>query len=230
MASSTAATVDVRDTWKSCKAVYEIHKALQGVEPTSTIEVITNHEGGISKDISTWCEARGHQMVSSGPLEGHEKDMRLVIRRGETPGTTQKSMTVIITTADLEHVVYPLDKALAGALLGMGVNIVFEGAGVRLLKRGYRAKLSGVIGALFTPMVERAMKRDIGWPIPAETLRILEGLGAHFYICGPSMIGYKVREEDIVLSNYTVGATITWADLMARSDIHILSKAQFEKP
>jgi hypothetical protein len=35
--------------------------------------------------------------------------------------------------------VYPLDKALAGAVLGMDVNVVFEGTGVRLLKRGYRS-------------------------------------------------------------------------------------------
>jgi hypothetical protein len=33
--------------------------------------------------------------------------------------------------------VYPLDKALAGAVLGMEVNVVFEGAAVRLLKRGH---------------------------------------------------------------------------------------------
>jgi len=137
---------------------------------------------------------------------------------------------VIVSTAGLAEVVYPLDKALAAAVLGMDVHVVFEGAGVRLLKRDYRAKLSGLVGAVFTPVVERVMKREIGWPLPAESIAMLEDLGAHFYVCGPSLFGYGVHTEEIVVRDYTIGAVVTWADLLARTDIHVFSKAQFEKP
>jgi intracellular sulfur oxidation DsrE/DsrF family protein len=112
----------------------------------------------------------------------------------------------------------------------MGVTVVFEGAAVRLLKRGYRPKLSGLAGGVFTAMVERVMKREIGWPLPQESILILQDLGARFYLCGPSMFGYGVHEQDLIVGQYTMGAVITWADLLARSDIQIFSKAQFDKP
>jgi predicted peroxiredoxin len=126
--------------------------------------------------------------------------------------------------------VYPLDKALAGAVLGMEVSVVLEGAGVRLLKRGYRPKLAGLLGGVFTSMVERVMRREIGWPLPARSIEVLEDLGAHFYVCGPSMFGYGVKEDELAVRSCTIGAVVTWADLLGRSDIHVFSKAQFEKP
>src|SRR6266511_3818401 len=113
-------------------------------------------------------------------------------------------MTVVMSTASLEHAVYPLDKALAGAVLGMDVNMVFEGAGVRLLKRGYRSKLSGLVDGFFTPIMERVMNREIGWPLPQESIGTLEDLGANFYVCGPSMFGYGVREDELIVVADTV--------------------------
>jgi len=74
------------------------------------------------------------------------------------------------------------------------------------------------------------MKDQIGWPLPQESILILEDLGARFYICGPSMSGYGVHEQDLIVAKYTLGAVVTWADLLARSDIHVVSKAQFDKP
>ena len=44
------------------------------------------------------------------------------------------------------------------------------------------------------------------------------------------MFGYGVHEQDLIVGQYTMGAVITWADLLARSDIQIFSKAQFDKP
>ena len=160
------------------------------------------------------------------PAEG---EARLLIRKAE-PARNDRTMTVVMSTASLDNAVYTLDKALAGAVLGMSVNMVFEGAAVRLLKQGYRPRLSGLVGGLFTAKVEGVMKDQIGWPLPQESILILEDLGARFYVCGPSMSGYGVHEQDLIIGNYTMGAVITWADLLARSDIQIFSKAQFDKP
>ncbi len=71
-------------------------------------------------------------------------------------------------------------RAWASCLAGRGVrlNVVFDGAAVRLLKRGCRPRLSGLAGGVFTAMAERVMKRQIGWPVPQEPISILEDLGA----------------------------------------------------
>ena len=218
--------VDARGTWKPYRVAYEIIKAVRPLDTGSVIEVITKDDQGLLNDLGIWCQATGHDLLSTQPGPG---EARLLIRKAEPKRSGQK-MTVIMSTASLEAAVYPLDKALAGAALGMDVNVVFEGAAVRLLRRGYRPRLSGLAGGLFTAKVEGVMKKEIGWPLPQEAILILEDLGARFYVCSPSMSGYGVREQDLIVGKYTLGAVVTWADLLARSDIQIFSEAQFDKP
>ncbi len=79
-----------------------------------------------------WCRSPA---TSSSAYRLGEGEARVLIRKGREPVRNARAMTVIMSTASLEHAVYPLDKALAGAVLGMNVNVVFEGAAVRLLKR-----------------------------------------------------------------------------------------------
>jgi len=219
--------VDAERTWKPYQVMYEVIKALRELESGSILEVTTRGDEGLLNDLRTWSEVTGHTLIAS--QRQADDTARSLIRKGE-PQSNDHRMTVVISTASLEHVVYPLDKALAGSVLGMEVNVVFEGACVRLLQRGYRAKLSGVVGRIFTPMVERVMKREIGWPLPQASILILEDLGAHFYACGPSMFGYGVRKEELMVEPCTIAAVVTWADLLSRSDIQVFSKAQFEKP
>lgn len=218
--------VDARWTWKPYRVAYEVIRALRGLDVGSAVELITRDDKGLLNDLGIWCRAAGHELADVRPGGG---DARVLIRKGE-PVHSDKRMTVVMSTANLEHAVYPLDKALAGAVLGMNVSMVFEGAAVRLLKRGYRPRLSGLAGRAFTGMVERVMRREIGWPLPQESILILEDLGARFYVCSPSMVGYGVREQDLIIGEYTPGAVVAWADLLARSDVQILSRAQFDKP
>jgi predicted peroxiredoxin/TusA-related sulfurtransferase len=218
--------VDARGTWKPYRVAYEVIKTLRGRDTEAVVEVITKDDPGLLNDLGLWCRATGHELLGEQPGQG---EARLLIRKGE-PVLNDKTMTVIMSTASLEHVILPLEKALAGAVLGMDVNVVFEGAAVRLLKRGYRPRLSGLVGGLFAAKVEGVMKKEIGWPVPEESILMLEDLGARFYVCSPSMFGYGVREQDLIIGNYTLGAVVTWADLLARSGIQIFSKAQFDKP
>jgi len=218
--------VDARGTWKPYRVAYEVIKALRGLETGAVVEVITKDDQGLLNDLGLWCRATGHELLGKQPGRG---ETRVLIGKGE-PARNDKTMTVVMSTASLDHAVLPLEKALAGAVLGMDVNAVFEGAAVRLLKRGYRPRLSGLAGRLFTAKVEAVMKDEIGWPLPQESILILQDLGARLYICSPSMFGYGVREQDLIVSTYTLGAVVTWADLLARSDIQVFSKAQFDKP
>jgi TusA-related sulfurtransferase/predicted peroxiredoxin len=218
--------LDTRGTWKPYRVAYEVIKAFRPLEIGSVVEVITKDDKGLLNDLGIWCRATGHELLGMKPGEGAA---RVLIRKGE-PVRNDRAMAVIMSTASLEAVVYPLDKALAGAVLGMGVSVVFEGAGVRVLQRGYRSRLSGLVGRVFTSKVERVMTGEIGWPLPQESILILEDLRAHFYLCGPSMVGYGIREDDLIIGAYTLGAVITWADVLARADMQIYSKAQFDKP
>jgi predicted peroxiredoxin/TusA-related sulfurtransferase len=226
MSTQERLLLDTQGTWKPYRVAYEVIKAFRPLETGSVVEVITKDDKGLLNDLGIWCRATGHELLGLEPGGGAA---RVLIRKGE-PARNDRTMTVIISTASLEAAVFPLEKALAGAVLGMDVGVVFEGAGVRLLQRGYRSRLSGLIGGVFTSKVERVMNNEIGWPLPQESILILEDLGAQFYLCGPSMAGYGVHEDDLIIGAYTVGAVITWADLLARADIQVFSKAQFDKP
>jgi predicted peroxiredoxin/TusA-related sulfurtransferase len=227
MTTAQKARVEVSGTWKPYRVIYEIIKAQRELGPGAVVEVVAKDDEGILADVRTWCATTGQELIAVQRQPAGRAC--LVVRPGERKASP-KSMTVIVSTASLEYVVFPLEKALAAAVLGMDVYVVFEGAGVRLLQRGYRPRVSGLAGRFFTPMVERVMREQIGWPLPPESIAILEDLGARFYVCGPSMVGYGVPESELTVSKYTLGAVVTWAGLLARTDVHVFSKAQFEKP
>jgi hypothetical protein len=44
------------------------------------------------------------------------------------------------------------------------------------------------------------------------------------------MRGRRGSEDDLIVGKHTTGAVITWADLLAHSDIQVFSRAQFDKP
>lgn len=240
--------VDASASWKSHQAIYKIITAIkaENLADDAKIEFIVKDNAGIVEDIKRWCGVTGHGFYEKDTKGDSTKD-------GIPPGTRrcglvkhtrvgenewearnrgrEMSLTAIISTAALEEVLYPLDKALAAAVLGMGVNVVFEGAGVRLVKKSYQSRLSGGwIGWLFTGMVKKAMKNEIGWPQPEESIKMLEELGAKFWICGPSMKPYGVGSKEVVVKEWTAAGPITWVELLATSDVHVSSQAKFEKP
>lgn len=225
--ASRPSVVEARHTFKTYQAIYSVIQELSRKDSEAVVELLIKNDKGMLKDIATWCSTTGHQLICSEL--GDDDEMRCLIQKGELK-VNDKVMTVVISTADLEDLAYPFDRAIGGAVLGMQVNVIFEGAGVKILKRGYRASLSGFWGKMFTSTVENVMKDKIGWPLPNEAIAMLEDLGANFYVCGPSLVGYGVREEELVVKNHTLGGTVTWVDLLARSNVSVFSKAVFEKP
>ncbi|KAE8450807.1 hypothetical protein EG329_005720 [Mollisiaceae sp. DMI_Dod_QoI] len=227
--------VDARQTTKSYIAIYEVMKEFSHRNPESIVELLIANSKGILHDISTWCETTGNELVSSEvTTEGNVEEMHVVIQKGTRAGNAQagergkeKKMTVVISTADLEWVVTPLDRALAGTVLGMDVSVIFEGSGVKLLQNGYRATRSGLFRGFRTMKVERGL-RDSGCPLPSEAISMLEELGAEFYVCGPSMDANGIRQEELTVERSVVASHVTWVSILAHSDVNVLSRARIE--
>lgn len=225
--ASRPTVVEARHSFKAYQAAFAVIQEVSRKDSEAVVELVIKNDKGMLKDIVTWCSTTGYQLICSEL--GEEDEMRCLIQKGERK-RNDKVMTVVISTANLEDIVYPFDKAIGSAVLGMQVNVVFEGAGVRLLKRGYRASFSGFWGRMFTTTVENVMKDKIGCPLPRDAIAMLDELGANFYVCGSSLVGYGVREEELVVKNHTLGGTVTWVDLLSRSNVNVFSKAVFEKP
>ena len=73
------------------------------------------------------------------------------------------------------------------------------GRGRAAAETGLKAETAGLAGSIFSSK-EAVMKNEIGWSAPQEFILILEDLGARFYVCSPSIFGYGVREQDLILS------------------------------
>jgi len=207
--------VDASSFSKSFQVIYQIITAIKtgNVPDDAKIEFVVKDHPEIIEDIKCWCSARGHGFYDIDTKRDSGKDCIVVApgtkryglvkhtRMGEDEWKARSrghetSMTAIISTEDLEEVLFPLEKALAAAVLGMDVNVVFEGAGVRFMKRGYQ---------------------------PEEAIKILEELGAKFWICGLSMRSYKVEPEEVGAKKWTAAGPVTWVELLATTNVHVFS-------
>jgi predicted peroxiredoxin len=58
--------------------------------------------------------------------------------------------------------------------------------------------------------------------IPAQDkLRQLRRLGAHLYVCGPSMQHFKVKRDDLIFDDVAVVEYLTFMAVMQQTDVHI---------
>jgi intracellular sulfur oxidation DsrE/DsrF family protein len=213
--TTTPIVVDASSFWKSYQAIYKIVTTIKtgNLPDDDKIEFVVKDHAEIIEDIKRWCGARGHEFYEIDMKMDSGKDGIVAApgtrrcglvkhtRMGENEWEARRrgremSLTAIISTEELEEVLFPLEKALAAAVLGMDVNIVFEGAGVRFMKRGYQ---------------------------PNESIEILEELGAKFWICGLSMRSYKVGPEEVGAKEWTAAGPVTWVELLATTNVHVFS-------
>ena len=83
---------------------------------------------------------------------------------------------MIISHPGLEELLSSLGFALAAALGGGEDSLYFQGPAVRVLKRGFNARLQG-IGRFFSAFARSGMDKTGHIP-PQEKLRQLQDLGA----------------------------------------------------
>ena len=131
----------------------------------------------------------------------------------------ERKLAMIISDPGLERLLSPLGLALSAALSGTDVYLYFQGPAVRVLKKYFKAKLSG-IQKPFSSFARKEMAKAGHLP-PQDKLEQLKELGARIYICGGSMDPFGVKKSDLIFDDIIIAEYLTFLEIMNNADIHI---------
>ena len=195
--------------------VFDAFSELETMNEGEVLELLTDDFEPFRADISAWCHASGHILLSSERIaEGH----RFLIEK-RTPKTKETELAMVISNDGLEELLSPLGFALAAALEGIDVHLYFQGPSVRVLAEGFQPRLKGWARP-FSRFAAAGMTK--AGHIPAqEKLRQLRSLGAHIYVCGGSMQPFKVKREDLIFDDLPIVEYLTFMSIMEEADIHL---------
>ena len=195
--------------------MFDVVTELETMEVGEVVELLVDDYEPLIRDISAWCNVTGHRLVSSeesGTVQRIVIEKRAVTRR-------DTGLAMILSVDGLEELLSPLGFALAAALEGIDVSLYVQGPAVRVLARGYRPKLKGW-SRPFSRFAADQMARS--GHIPAQDkLRQLHQLGAHIYMCGPSMEHFKVKPEDVILDDVAFVEYLSFMAVMEQADMQV---------
>jgi peroxiredoxin family protein len=123
---------------------------------------------------------------------------------------------MVVSEGSFDKALMPLIMGNTAASMGMEVHVFYTFFGLKLLKKGVRPKLPGMM-RLFTGMIVKKMK---GLNIPGydEMMKQAKELGVNFYACSTSMSIMGVKESDLVEGTKVLGAT-KFLDLAADAKV-----------
>ncbi len=212
---STTTSLDMRGRTITTFIAYGAARRLADLVDGQTLELLTDAGDDIDNDIRAWCRARGQELVSAERIEGTCR--YLIGKRSSRP--SGRRLAAVVSDPGLEELLSPLGFALAAALEGVEVSLYFQGPAVRVLTKGFTEKLHGP-GRPFSRFARAGLTK--AGHIPAqEKIGQLQTLGAHLYVCGPSMRHFKVAKTDLAFDDVTVAEYLTFMEAMASADIHL---------
>ncbi len=195
--------------------VFDAAAELQTMNEGEVLELFTDDFEPFREDISAWCQASGHVLLSS---EKTPTGLRFLIEKG-SPRAKDTRLAMVISDQGLEELLSPLGFALGAALEGIEVHLYFQGPAVRVLTKGFQPKLKGWARPFSRFAAARMTKAG---HIPAqEKLRQLRSLGAHLYLCGGSLQPFKVKQEDLIFDDVPIVEYLTFMSIMEEADIHL---------
>ncbi len=127
-------------------------------------------------------------------------------------------IAMVVSEGSFDKALMPLIIGTTAASMGMEVHVFYTFFGLKLLKKGTRPKLKGMM-RLFTGMIERKMNK-LKIPGFDEMMKQARDLGVNFYACSTSMTLMGYKESDFVDGVKVLGAS-------AFLDIAADSKASF---
>jgi predicted peroxiredoxin/TusA-related sulfurtransferase len=196
----------------STAILYDVVREMRELAPDSLIRVRADTLPAIDSDIRAWCRTTGHELVEV------DENRDYVIRKAAEVNA-QPGWAIVISDPGLEELLSPLGFALAAALSGSAVSIYFQGPAVRVLTRSFSEKLRGSRRP-FSALARRGLDKA-GHPPPHRKLRQLAELGARIYVCGPSMAHFRVRAEDIFLSDVQIAAYPSFVEQMNEAGVQV---------
>lgn len=211
----TLTRLDLRGKTITTYILFEIHGALADLGQGGQVEATTDAYSAIDSDLRAWCRTTGNRLVD---VVADGDTRRFVIEKGPRQDSTHK-LAAIISDEGLFELLSPLGFALAAALDGHDVSLFFQGPAVRVLGKGFTAKMHGP-GRPFSRF-PRAGLAKIGHLPPQQKIAQLQQLGARLYACGPSMERNKVDPDDLAFDDVTIAAYVTFMEQMTSADIHL---------
>ena len=199
----------------STYVLYEIHAALAGVAEGERVEAVTDVYPALDSDIRAWCRTTGNPLVD---VVADGQTYSFTIKKGPSQPSGRK-LAVIISDDGLFELLSPLGFALAAALGGHEVVLYFQGPAVRILGKGYTAKMHGP-GRPFSRFPRTSLAKAGHLP-PQDKIAQLQKLQGRLYACGPSMDHYKVDPDNLAFPDVTVASYPTFIEQMDSADIQL---------
>ena len=211
----TRASLDLRGRTITTFIAYEVHDALSKLDEGDRIDVVTDAFTAIDSDLRAWCRVTGNALVDADVTGS---TWRFTIEKGAPRRSTRK-FAAVIEDDGLFELLAPLGFALAAALEGHDVSLYFQGPAVKVLARGYVARMHGP-GRPFSRFPRSGLAK-VGHIPPQDKITQLQELGAQLYACGPSMDHYKVDQADLAFDDVIVSEYLTFMEQMHSADIHL---------
>lgn len=195
--------------------LFEIHTALADVAEGERVEVVTDPDPVIDTDLRAWCRSTGNPLVD---VVVDDQASRFVVEKG-SPREAAHKLALILSVDGLLELLSPLGFALTAALEGHDVVLYLQGPAVRILGKGFTARIHG-LGRPFSRFARNGLA-EAGHLPPQEKLAQLQKLGARLYACGPSMDHFKVDPTDLAFADVTVCSYPTFMEQMNTADMHL---------
>jgi len=208
-------SIDMRGKTITPFIIYYTVKNLKDMQVGEILEVRTDKFEAIENDINAWSRMTGNRLMET---ETGDTYQRYYIRKADQKKNERK-LAMIISDPGLEMLLSPLGMALSAALSGTDIYLYFQGPAVRVLKKNYKATLSG-IQKPFSSFARNAMAKA-GYLPPQDKLEQLKELGARIYICGGSMDPFGVTKSDLIFDDVIVAEYLTFLEVMDHADIHV---------
>jgi len=207
-------SIDMRGKTITPFIIYYTVKNLKDMQVGEILEVRTDIFEAIDNDINAWSRMTGVLI----DMESGDRYQRYYIQKVDQKKNERK-LAMIISDPGLEKLLSPLGMALSAALSGTDVYLYFQGPAVRVLKKNFTAKLSG-IQKPFSSFARNAMAKAGHLP-PQDKLEQLKELGARIYMCGGSMDPFGVTKSDLIFDDVIVAEYLTFLEVMDHADIHV---------
>lgn len=123
---------------------------------------------------------------------------------------------MVVSEGGFDKALMPLIMGNTAASMGMEVHVFYTFFGLKLLKKGIKPKLPGMMRLFTGMMVKKMMKLKV--PGYDEMLKQAKELGVNFYACSTSMALMGVKESDLIEGTKVLGAS-KFLDLAADSKL-----------